>query len=343
MSSPRNAIKVLIRFVASAAAAGVCACSSNSRLVGTPTGESARARMMGSVDWAAPQPTVPAWKTRAPDEIAPGYALSIENPHDTAVRGRFTVEHDGLLKLPYEVQVKAEGLTPEQLAQALNEKYGRFILHPKFRVIVDEKQYSVDVRGLVEKPGAYRVNADSSLDDVIAKAGGLARGENGDTTHKARYARVTQLGVTKMINLQDYYSGAGGLVPPWQGGETVFLQSEGPTQVSVDRDYIQILGQVAAPGAYPFQAGKDFVSYLTSAGGPTATADLDRITLLRRADDTIQEQEFELSDVSKGIAIAPGDTLIVRADTRTETERTSGVLAGFAAVLSAIGILVVGL
>jgi len=295
----------------------------------------------GSIDWTSAGSSS-SWKTRGADEIAPGFKLRIENPDDAEVRGQFTVAHNGMLKLPYDVQVKAEGLTPDKLAQELNGSYSRFLTRPRFKVSVDEKRYSVDVRGLVEKPGPYIVDAESSLDDLIAQAGGLQT--NDDSSRKARYARVSQLGVSKLINLQDYYSGTQGLLPRWQGGETGFFQAEGSEQFSMDRDYIQVLGQVSSPGAYPYRKASAFVSYLTLAGGPTSRADLDRITLLRRDEGGITERELALSDITgDDLDIRAGDTLIIQADNRTGVERSSTIAAGFAAVVSAIGLLAIGL
>lgn len=277
-----------------------------------------------------------SWQQRLPDEIAPGFTLLISNPDDAGIRGKATVGHNGMVKLPYDVEVRAEGLTAEDLKRELNREYQRYLRNPKFDVKIESRRYSVDVRGLVERPGPYAVEADSSLDELMAKAGGLQRNE--DSTRKAKYARVNQKGLSKLINLQDYFSGTPNLVPQWQGGESVFFQNEGPGSVSVDREYIQILGQVESPGAYPFRRGGDFVSYLTLAGGPTDRADLNRITLLRRNGAGLQQQNFELSDEYSAAPVKAGDTLIVHADSATKMERNTGIAAGFAAVVSAIAL-----
>src|SRR5690349_13055610 len=58
---------------------------------------------------------VAEWKQRGADEIAPGFDLTLQCSADPAVSGKYRVEPDGKLKLPYDVELDAAGKTLSQL------------------------------------------------------------------------------------------------------------------------------------------------------------------------------------------------------------------------------------
>lgn len=281
------------------------------------------------------------WSVRDENEVAPGYTLEITNSADSAINGAYQVNAEGNLELPYDIRVKAEGLSIEELQKQLGSAYSQYLRNPSFKVQVTKRDVFVDVRGLVTEPGSYLVDEDSSLDELIAKAKGLQTNEESKAV--ARFARITQLGNTRVVNLRDYFSGTSNLIPTWQGGERIFFQNEGPKQFSNDRDYIQILGEIDSPGAYPYKDGSDILGYLTDAGGPTDRANLNKITLLSRRGNEVVQQDYSLNDVGNAGKINPGDTLIVQANNPTQLERQGGIAASFAAVLSSIGLIFLAL
>ena len=48
---------------------------------------------------------------------------------------------------------------------------------------------------------------------------------------------------------------------------------------------VTLLGQVAKPGSYPFTAGLTLIQAVSLAGGLTAIADDDKVTITRKADN----------------------------------------------------------
>lgn len=281
------------------------------------------------------------WNTRAADEIAPGFQIELKGAEDPRVNGVFSVGPDGNLRLPYDVLIQTTGLTLGELRTDINQAYARYLNAPNIKVSIAKKEYYVDVRGLVQKPGQYLVKGDSSLDFIISQAGGLLPGQ--DQNVAAQYVRIDQLGVTNVIKLRDYFSGSQELIPAWQGGESVFFQSERGDKASAPqtgRNYVQLLGQIKQPGEYPFINGADFYDYLIRAGGPTDRADLENLVLVRSNQSTRETIEFKLDESHLLPPLKAGDTVLVNADNPSSLEKKSRLVGGFAGIFSTIATIV---
>jgi polysaccharide export outer membrane protein len=85
-----------------------------------------------------------------------------------------TVRPDGMISLPLLNEIKAAGLTPEQLRVKLLEAAGKFVEDPDVAVVVREiKSRNVFITGNVAKPGTYPLNNDMTVLQLIAVGGGL--------------------------------------------------------------------------------------------------------------------------------------------------------------------------
>ncbi|MGC4092082.1 MAG: polysaccharide biosynthesis/export family protein [Polyangiaceae bacterium] len=64
---------------------------------------------------------------------------------------------------------------------------------------------------------------------------------------------------------------------------------EDPSVIVSVKEYhsqrVTLLGQVAKPGSYPFTAGLTLIQAVSLAGGLTAIADADKVTVTRKADN----------------------------------------------------------
>ena len=272
-----------------------------------------------------------------PNAIAPGNQIKISCDEDAAVRGNFSVPADGELKLPYGVSVRALGLSEAELRRQIVESYKPFFRGtPSIKVSIDRTQALVEVHGLVRKPGAVLVKENSSLDEVIAQAGGLLEGGAPDTT--PRYVSIQHAGGRSMIRLQDYFSGGAQPVPAWHGGEKIFFQSSGNGAAvsGTASDAVQIIGMVVSPGEYAYQPSGDFFYYLVRAGGPTDRADMQRISLLRKVSNGTEKYTFGTESARELPQIQRGDVILVNADNPSDMEKDSRVLGGFGGVLSAM-------
>lgn len=85
-----------------------------------------------------------------------------------------TVRPDGKISLPLLNEIRAEGLTTQQLRERLIELAGKFVEDPNPTVIVKEiNSRKVFITGQIEKPGPYSLNGKTTILQLIAMAGGL--------------------------------------------------------------------------------------------------------------------------------------------------------------------------
>ncbi|MDI6773347.1 MAG: polysaccharide biosynthesis/export family protein [bacterium] len=108
------------------------------------------------------------------------YILGLEDVVEVSVYGNddlsrvVTVRPDGMISLPLVGEIRAAGLTPEQLRERLVPLYARFIRNPQVAVIVREfRRVRVTVLGQVMRPGVHELRLGASVLDALASAGVL--------------------------------------------------------------------------------------------------------------------------------------------------------------------------
>ncbi|MBT0668345.1 polysaccharide export protein [Novosphingobium profundi] len=82
------------------------------------------------------------------------------------------VDDAGFIQYPFLGQVKAEGMTPDELRGVLAKGLARnYLVNPQVTVSVQEAaQQLVSVEGEVEKPGVYEIDRNATLLSAIARA-----------------------------------------------------------------------------------------------------------------------------------------------------------------------------
>ena len=118
----------------------------------------------------------------APDQpgAAGGYVIGPEDVLDisvwenTQISRTVPVRPDGKISLPLVNDVRAAGLTPMQLREALTSLLLPYVSIPAVSVIVREvHSFKVTVLGEVRTPGRYDLKSRSTVLDLLAMAGGL--------------------------------------------------------------------------------------------------------------------------------------------------------------------------
>lgn len=124
-----------------------------------------------------PQPPAASQEGVAPPAdyvIGPEDQLSIVFYRDKDMSADVVVRPDGMISLPLINEVKASGLTPEQLRQRLMTEAKRFIQDPNATVVVRQiNSRKVFITGAVEKPGTYPLIGPTTVLQLIATAGGV--------------------------------------------------------------------------------------------------------------------------------------------------------------------------
>ena len=275
---------------------------------------------------------------RPQDEIGPGNLVRISCTVDSKISGEYRIGFDGFVKLPYDVQIQAAGLSTSQLREALTQRYrGFFRGAPAFDVSIEERKYFVRAQGLVSKPGEYLVAPDGSLDAVIAEAGGLQL--SNEQAPVARYASIADGQYRAAIKLSDYFGGAANSSPLWRGGETVSFRNDGEGLGDIfgaDRRYVQVVGQVRNPGEYLHRDQANFFHYLVQAGGPTDRASMNHVLLMRSERGQMQAMPFSMKEPEKIPEIRGGDIVLVQADNPTDLERDTSVFGNIGGFMSAV-------
>ena len=120
--------------------------------------------------------TVPTTGIQPP----PGYiigardVLSVIFWRDKDMSADVSVRPDGMISLPLINEVKAEGLTPDQLRDQIAQRAARYIADPTVSIVVREiNSRQVFITGEVNKPGAYSLMMPTSVMQLISLAGGL--------------------------------------------------------------------------------------------------------------------------------------------------------------------------
>jgi polysaccharide export outer membrane protein len=107
--------------------------------------------------------------------IGPDDALSIVFWREKDMSADVVVRPDGMISLPLVNEVKADGLTPEQLRAAITAAALKFVEDPTVTVVVKGiNSRKVFITGQVGKPGPYPLSGPMTVLNLIATAGGVA-------------------------------------------------------------------------------------------------------------------------------------------------------------------------
>ena len=112
--------------------------------------------------------------------IEPGFRIGPEDVlgilfwRDQEMSGDVTVRPDGMVTLPLVRDVRAAGLTPDELADRIQEAAREFITDASVTVVVRQvNSRKVFITGEVARPGAYPLASSMTVMQLIAIAGGL--------------------------------------------------------------------------------------------------------------------------------------------------------------------------
>jgi polysaccharide export outer membrane protein len=173
----------------------------------SPTGSATRPAGQPTTGTARPAGASASTGIPIPSDyvIGPDDVLGIVFWRDTDMTGDVTVRPDGMITLPLLQDVKAAGLTPDQLRQQIQQAAAKFIADPNVTVTVRTiNSRNVFITGEVTRPGPFPVSGQMTVIQLIAVAGGLTeyadrknitimRNENGKPqTFKFNYSDVSK-------------------------------------------------------------------------------------------------------------------------------------------------------
>jgi len=242
-------------------------------------------------------------------KIGPQDVLSIGVFGQPSLTGRYSIQADGTFGFPLVGRIHAAGLTVDAVEKEIASKLAdKFVRDPRITVSVDEyRSQRIFVMGEVRQPGAYPLTRETTLIEVLARAGSTtpeAGGEvlivrgSGDAASKAPAipdAKSTSDAIR--IDLKELQTGRVPNPSTLKDGDTVFVPRG---------ERIYVLGHVRSPGAYTLQRNMTVLEALALAGGASDRGAVNRLKISR----TVGGKTREISAASSDL-MQPGDTLIV--------------------------------
>lgn len=206
------------------------------------------------------------------------------------------------------------------LAAALSDPAGAPALQPLDTVRIFsrfdfEPAPTVFVVGEVRSPGNYRTSGQASLRDAVFLAGGLKADAALDT---AQLFRINPDGTSRIfsVNLGSALSG--------NAADNILLQPRDRLLIHknasrVEPSTIEITGEVAKPGRYPYTENMRAQDLIRAAGGLKRSADTNEADLTRYAASGGASQHLQISlaslgngNASEDLPLHSGDVLAIR-------------------------------
>ncbi len=225
------------------------------------------------------------------------------------------VRPDGMISVPLLGDVRATGLTPNELKILLEKEYAKFIKAPTVSVIITAiNSFKVFVVGEglriggtsgIGASGAITLKRNTTLLQLLAQLGSL---QNSDL-HNAFLLRDK-----KKLDI-DFYR----LVIKGDISQDIELK---PNDVIFIPDNfekrIMVIGKVRTPGVLSYREGMTVLDAILNTGGFTEFANPNNVLVIRKEDNNdVKKIEVELKDVFKkgevikDIPLKPGDRIII--------------------------------
>jgi polysaccharide export outer membrane protein len=210
------------------------------------------------------------------------------------------ISGDGMITLPLIGQVHAAGLSVDQLSGNIETLLADgYLIHPQVSIFIDEfRNLKATILGGVRSPGLYELKGQTTLLELISKAGGLIEEASNEAIIRRNDSDPEGQEVIT-INLDELME---------QG-----QLSQNLTILNGDNIYIPkkkvfyVTGEVKSPDAYTFENGLTVIQALTKAGGFSDRAAPGRIKIIRSLDG----KEQLLKDVNMDERVQPNDVIVV--------------------------------
>ncbi len=169
------------------------------------------------------------------------------------------ISQTGMIELPLVNEVKAAGLTPQELESAIERKLRAYIQDPVVNVFIEEyRSRRITVLGAVHNPQVFSVSGPKYLLDMLSMAGGLTD-EASNICYISRQGRQGGKGKTLKIDLNGLLmKGDARLNVPLRSGDVINILRAG-------RFYVD--GAVGSPGSFPLTGNVTLTQAISLAKG----------------------------------------------------------------------------
>ena len=213
------------------------------------------------------------------------------------------IADDGTVRVPLAGPVNINGLSPGEAGQKVEValKQGQFLVDPHvtFTVLLSRSQ-RVSVLGEVHAPGRYPIEANTTVLDLIAQAGG-ATDKGSDTIYVLRpdgTGALRRLPVS-LKGALDSKDTTPAVLQTLQGGDSIFVPVA---------EQFYIAGEVRQPAMYRLEAGMTLSQAIARAGGVTEKGSSSRVSIKRKN----ASGDFVVISGKSNEKIQPDDVITVK-------------------------------
>lgn len=251
-----------------------------------------------------------------------GYIIGDEDVLQISVWGspeltvQVPVRPDGMISVPLAGDVRAAGLTPQELKTFLEKELTKYVKAPTVSVVVTAvNSFKVFVlgegisraaaSGTTGTSGAITLRRNTTLLQLLAQLGSL---QNVDLSNSFILRNGQKLNV-------DFYRLA------VRGDVSQDIQLRPNDEIFFPDNFekrIMVVGAVRTPSAIPYREGMTTLDAILSAGGFTEFANPNDVIIARKEGNEVKNIEVKLKDVinrgeiNKDLPLKPGDRIIVK-------------------------------
>ena len=281
--------------------------------------------------------------SKLPVHMAPGHVFTMSHSSDSKLSGKFRADFNGVLQLPYNVNVDVTGKTFAEVKETVLNSYRKFFQKGVDAVNFNltSKDYWVEVRGLVKKPGRYLVRASDTLDLVVDAAGGV----QGDISVDYFTASLKQSTYEYQVLLNRYFESNESVDKiRWLGGDTVFISKlDSLAGVSKEIPFVTLIGGVSKPGKVLHQKDASLYYYIEKSGGLLQGLGYEECYVFRNTKDGVKRINFSFDKPETIPVIYPNDTIYMNSKVVTEGDTWLNRFAQFAGIISTAALLIIAL
>ncbi len=235
------------------------------------------------------------------------YRIGVDDELDISVYGESdlaetqSVRPDGKIAFPLIGDIRASGLTPDELREQMVRKLAKFVRNPQVTVIVSAyKSKRVSVLGEVLYPGVVSMSAPITLLEGISKAGGLTERADLEGSMLVRQGQVVPVNFEELMNGGDLARNN----QPLQPADVILIPN-------ITAKKVFVLGEVNRPLVTTTKYGVNLAELIAMAGGFTHDAERKNVLVVRGGLSHPTVLKIDVDAVARGenqnVALRPGD------------------------------------
>jgi protein involved in polysaccharide export with SLBB domain len=247
--------------------------------------------------------------------VGPGDQLAV---HIIVGDAELSIDHyllvgaDGKVFFPQVGEIYLAGESLNQ-AKAKLESSVRAAYHERFvlsLLLSQPKKVKIYLTGMIKNPGPIAVYDNSRISEVIAAAGGPVSGASNRYVYIRRGSGADEKTIVADL-FEAYRSRDVTKDVRVQVGDIIEVPDANNERISQDKStadeskllfegketFIYVYGEVNRSGRFEYVPGRRVSDYISYAGGPTAKALLNSVSLTRQEDGKPKKYDLDVSDI----------------------------------------------